>query len=243
MCCAFALWFDSLASVTTSVGAKPNHGFFNCQHPRVNFFTPGSRRPPSAKPASTRRHHAPTSSRRIASTDRISQNYFFSVVSCATHVIVVVTDISSKQCRRHARDGAKKVYRTCPMPCRRRRISGTAPDDLRKTAQNFRRLHPVANPPRDRFAKCSDAIATRRRRRRTRVSDRPRRTRNGIAEDVVHTASTRRRRRRRQFGTPKTPPAAHGGRWRMSNEMESNRVCIPGPARTTQCSSSSISSA
>ena len=38
MCCAFSLGFDSLSSAATSVGAKPNHAFFNCQHPRSVFF-------------------------------------------------------------------------------------------------------------------------------------------------------------------------------------------------------------
>src|SRR3546814_3222512 len=33
LCCTFASWFDSLSSAATSVAAKPNHGFFNCQHP------------------------------------------------------------------------------------------------------------------------------------------------------------------------------------------------------------------
>lgn len=33
LCCAFSLCLDSLASAATSVGAKPNHAFFNCQHP------------------------------------------------------------------------------------------------------------------------------------------------------------------------------------------------------------------
>lgn len=40
MCCAFSLWFDSLSSAATSVGAKPNHGFFNCQLPRAVFSPP-----------------------------------------------------------------------------------------------------------------------------------------------------------------------------------------------------------
>ena len=40
MCCAFSLGFDSLSSAATSVGAKPNHGFFNCQLPRAVFFPP-----------------------------------------------------------------------------------------------------------------------------------------------------------------------------------------------------------
>src|SRR3546814_14428016 len=33
LCCTFASWFDSLSSAATSVAAKPNHGFFSCQHP------------------------------------------------------------------------------------------------------------------------------------------------------------------------------------------------------------------
>lgn len=33
LCCSFASWLDSLSSAATSVGAKPNHGFFGCQHP------------------------------------------------------------------------------------------------------------------------------------------------------------------------------------------------------------------
>lgn len=38
MCCVLAPGSDSLSSAATSVGAKPNHGFFNCQHLCTIFF-------------------------------------------------------------------------------------------------------------------------------------------------------------------------------------------------------------
>jgi hypothetical protein len=38
LCCVFSPWLDSLSSAATSVGAKPNHGFFGCQHPGRKFF-------------------------------------------------------------------------------------------------------------------------------------------------------------------------------------------------------------
>ncbi|MBW8850555.1 MAG: hypothetical protein JF600_07225 [Xanthomonadales bacterium] len=33
MCFAFSSWRDSLTSAQAILGAKPNHGFFHCQHP------------------------------------------------------------------------------------------------------------------------------------------------------------------------------------------------------------------
>lgn len=33
MCFAFSSWRDSLTSALATLGAKPNHGFFHCQHP------------------------------------------------------------------------------------------------------------------------------------------------------------------------------------------------------------------
>lgn len=38
MCCLFSPGSDSLSSAATSVVAKPNHGFFHCQHPCRIFF-------------------------------------------------------------------------------------------------------------------------------------------------------------------------------------------------------------
>ena len=38
LCRAFSFRSDSLVVVATCVGAKPNHGFFHCQHPAATFF-------------------------------------------------------------------------------------------------------------------------------------------------------------------------------------------------------------
>lgn len=50
MCFAFSSWTDSLASAMTTLGAKPNHAFFNCQHPSRKK----SERSPSNAPCSRR---------------------------------------------------------------------------------------------------------------------------------------------------------------------------------------------
>lgn len=85
MCFAFSSWTDSLASAMTTLGAKPNHAFFNCQHP-------------SRKKSERRPSNAPRSGREIRRTRlsggrtrlqpvsaRRKRNVAFKVVLSASH--------------------------------------------------------------------------------------------------------------------------------------------------------------
>lgn len=72
MWCAFSCLSDSLVVVATSVGAKPKHGFFHCQHLCATFFRlsadRGRRGNRAMREASTARapRHAPESCARVA---------------------------------------------------------------------------------------------------------------------------------------------------------------------------------
>ena len=85
MCFAFSSWTDSLASAMTTLGAKPNHAFFNCQHP----YRKKSARRPSSTPRNgreIRRTRLPgeRARSRLASACR-KRNVVFKVVLSAGH--------------------------------------------------------------------------------------------------------------------------------------------------------------
>lgn len=65
MCCSFSPVPDSLASVTTCVAAKPNHGFFNCQHPGGTRRAPrrARRRAPGRRVGTADARHFASASR------------------------------------------------------------------------------------------------------------------------------------------------------------------------------------
>lgn len=80
MCFAFSSWRDSLTSAQATLGAKPNHGFFHCQHPDAKKF--------ARLAAHTQRARCPEVRTRCASADACARhasgtakrNIFFSDV-------------------------------------------------------------------------------------------------------------------------------------------------------------------
>ena len=85
MCFAFSSWTDSLASAMTTLGAKPNHAFFNCQHPSRKK----SKRCPSNAPRSGREIRRTRLSggcaRSQPASARQKRNIVFKVVLSASH--------------------------------------------------------------------------------------------------------------------------------------------------------------
>lgn len=96
----------------TALGAKPNHGFFNCQHP-----APGN---PRARIPSPRRVAPPTlaierkhgRARRTQASVPSNQNIFFSAVSCFTR-----ETSSRKRHLRRPREGRPATHRPGDERC------------------------------------------------------------------------------------------------------------------------------
>ena len=68
----------------TALGAKPNHGFFNCQHPATGNSRARMRGPRRARPATRARACRHGCARRAQACVPSNQNIFFSAVSCFT---------------------------------------------------------------------------------------------------------------------------------------------------------------
>lgn len=141
MCCAFSLGFDSLSSAATSVGAKPNHGFFHCQHPggiflrlRLGFGRlRARRRPPS---------HACVDQRRTArARSRWQESAFFQGFRVRTRARHAMRDWIAGH--PHA-PGARPCRRTR----RRFRQSRAMPDFRHRTRPNARKCASKNTPRR-----------------------------------------------------------------------------------------------
>lgn len=88
MCFAFSSWTDSLASAMTTLGAKPNHAFFNCQHP-------------SRKKSARRPSNAPRSGREIRRSRLPGERARSQFVSaCRKRNVVFKVVLSTSHCAR-----------------------------------------------------------------------------------------------------------------------------------------------
>lgn len=77
----------------TTLGAKPNHGFFNCQHPAPRNPHDRARRARRSRPAARACAYRHGCRRRAQASVPWNQNIFFSAVSCFTRE-------TSVRCRR-----------------------------------------------------------------------------------------------------------------------------------------------
>lgn len=137
MCCVLALGADSLSSAETSVGAKPNHGFFNCQHPCTIFFTATASgdgrafRLQTAVGRWSRVHRRWHRTRQAKNSAQIK--LFFAFAEHRAACTAATRSLSAA----HA-CVAMKVYEDCPAGRRQRPIPAPARVDFGESAQKKR---------------------------------------------------------------------------------------------------------
>lgn len=196
MCCVFSPWLDSLSSAATSVGAKPNHGFFGCQHPRRKFFRgvpghdPGGDGAYVAASASTctawRARHARRLRKSAQNKPLFDCASFFVQRASRTRDVASIASEGVREgvCRLSGKDGGAARFRRHARPIAQKCAGSGAP--------------PATAP--GPFARLSDTVGDACRRRRSRSTNVPE-TRDGCV-------------RRRVPATRRHParPASHAGR-------------------------------
>lgn len=218
MCFAFSSWRDSLTSAQATLGAKPNHGFFHCQHPDAKKIARRFACAPRAVHRGARMRRAPPHARMPHARDAAKRNIFFSAV------------LSHAPARRHPKTARRR--RAPAHPQARMKAGESASFDVRRNGPDFASHKPECAELREQCAASDGAIGPAGSAMRTR-STCDRRMRDALADAAIvasHGIDAH------GDGQEKSRP-----RWRTASRCR-RRGGAPRAGRG-QCSSSSSSSA
>ena len=233
LCCALLLWLDSLSSAATSVGAKPNHGFFNCQHPDAKNLRGRRRRRRRRTCVGDGVRAARTARARAHPRDAAHESTFFQTfrANASARRVVRVGDASTRATTRgRAAEGVSRLSDARRAHARLRRRTSPFAQNCANFFRLARRFAPRRAVPR---SACAASEPTRFERRRVgangrrRRRERPEERVRGDAADA-HPARSRRTRR------PETTPAARGGRWQRTRRVNGFSDRLPRSARRSR---------